>query len=250
MKTEWDYTALANAYLERPNYAADLLEKLFIIAGLKEGDKVCDIGAGVAHLTIPLGLKGYNVDAIEPNDAMRANGIKRTESMPNINWYEGTGEETGRESEAYDFASFGSSFNVCDRAKALNEVYRILKPGKWFTCMWNHRQLDDPIQQEIESIIKSYIEDYTYGTRREDQSKVIAASGLFHNIQEHTGTVIHTQKVEKAVEAWRSHGTLHRQAGSNFDKIIENIQSYLASLGVDKIEIPYTTRSWIAQKQN
>ena len=54
MKTEWDYTQLADAYLKRPDYAPAALQELFRITGLEAGDKVCDIGAGVAHLTLPL----------------------------------------------------------------------------------------------------------------------------------------------------------------------------------------------------
>ena len=34
MKTNWDYTQLADAYLERPDYAPDALKQLFNIAGL------------------------------------------------------------------------------------------------------------------------------------------------------------------------------------------------------------------------
>ncbi|WP_320007705.1 class I SAM-dependent methyltransferase [Maridesulfovibrio sp.] len=249
MKTEWDYTDLADAYLERPAYAPELLVELFEIGGLQKGDRVCDIGSGVAHLTIPLAEQGFLVDAVEPNDAMRANGIKRTSAMENVTWYEGTGEETGRPTGEYDFVSFGSSFNVCDRELAMKEVNRLLKSGKWFTCMWNHRQLDDPIQSKIESIIKDNIEGYGYGTRRESQTEIISSAPYFHNVIEKEGTIVHIQKVVKTVEAWRSHGTLHRQAGDKFAKIIEQIESYLKSLGVDDIEIPYTTRAWIAQKK-
>ena len=71
MKTEWDYTLLANAYLERPDYAPFAINKLLEIAGVKKGEHVCDIGAGVAHLTIPLAEFGLFVKAVEPNDAMR-----------------------------------------------------------------------------------------------------------------------------------------------------------------------------------
>ena len=250
MKTEWDYTELADAYLERPEYAPELLDELFSIAELKENDKVCDVGAGVAHLTIPLGSKGYIVDAVEPNDAMRKNGIARTKKFSNISWYEGTGEKTGRPSGKYDFVSFGSSFNVCDRHLAMKEVNRLLKSHKWFTCMWNHRQLDDPIQNQIESIIKKIISDYGYGSRRESQTHIIEESGLFHNVMEKQGTIIHTQQIDKVIEAWRSHGTLHRQAGQSFSTIIKEIELYLTSLNIDSIKIPYTTRAWIAQKKD
>jgi ubiquinone/menaquinone biosynthesis C-methylase UbiE len=182
---------------------------------------------------------------------MRKNGIKRTKEFNNVTWYEGTGENTGRESNKYDFVSFGSSFNVCDRKKALEETARILKEKKYFTCMWNHRQLDDPIQKRIENIIKEYIDNYSYGTRREDQTDIISNSGLFSDIIKIEGHIIHRQPVEKVIEAWKSHATLRRQVGDkkDFDRVINMISDYLLSLNKDFIEIPYTTVAWLAQKK-
>lgn len=250
MKTEWDYTDLADAYLERPDYADEALDKIVSITGLLEGDRVCDIGAGVAHLTIPLAERGFAVDAVEPNDAMRANGQKRTAHMPAVTWSEGTGEVTGRPDGAYDFVSFGSSFNVCDRRMALQETYRLLKPKKWFCCLWNHRNLEDPFQKEIERIIKTYIPDYGYGTRREDQSATISTSKLFTDVQEVTGQVSHTQSVEKTIEAWRSHATLHRQAGECFPNILREIAAFLRKKSASSIKIPYTTQAWVARRKD
>lgn len=250
MKTEWDYTQLADAYLKRPDYAPSALQELFRIAGLQPGDTVCDIGAGVAHLTLPLAAFGCKVDAVEPNDAMRANGQQRTAHIPSVSWSEGTGEATGRPAGAYDFVTFGSSFNACDRGRALAETHRLLKPGKYFACLWNHRDLNDPIQKRIEEIIKAAIPSYGYGTRREDQTEVIAASGLFYAARQVEGRILWEQDITDTVQAWRSHATLHRQAGDNFGAIIENIAKYLDSLGQKSITIPYTTRAWIAQRKD
>ncbi len=247
MKTQWDYTALADAYLERPAYSPETLEKIIDIAGIKQGDRICDIGAGVAHLTIPLAEHGFLVDAVEPNDAMRANGRKRTEHMQGVSWSEGTGEATGRPTGMYDFVSFGSSFNVCDRTLALRETHRLLKPGKWFCCLWNHRDLHDPIQSRIEALIKDAVPQYQYGLRREDQSDVIATSGLFSDIQYVEGSIMHVQSVPNVIEAWRSHATLARQAGENFLRVVQSIETYLAALGQESISIPYTTRAWMAR---
>ena len=114
MKTEWDYTTLADAYLKRPDYADAAIDAMLAIAGAKKGDKFCDVGAGVAHLSLMLAARGLNVTAVEPNDAMRAIGIKRTEALPNVSWHEGTGEQTGQVAQGFDMVTFGSSFNVCD----------------------------------------------------------------------------------------------------------------------------------------
>lgn len=249
MTVEWDYTSLADAYLKRPDYSPAALVALFRIACLKPGDRVCDIGAGVAHLTLPLAAWGCEVDAVEPNDAMRANGMKRTADLVAVHWSKGTGEATGRPAGVYDFVTFGSSFNVCDRAAALRESWRLLKPGGYFACLWNHRDLDDPVQKAIETIIGESIPGYGYGTRREDQSAVITASGLFEDLVRVEGATMHTQSVDDAIEAWRSHATLQRQAGDAFGAIVDKVAVYLRSLGTDALHIPYTTRAWIARRK-
>lgn len=247
MKTEWDYTTLADAYLKRPDYADAAIDAMLSIAGAEKGDKFCDVGAGVAHLTLMLAARGLDVTAVEPNDAMRANGIKRTESLRNVRWHEGTGEQTGQQAQAFDMVTFGSSFNVCDRQQALKETARILKPRGWFACMWNHRQLDDPIQARIESIIKDRVAGYGYGTRREDQTAIVDSSGLFGPVVHLDSRVVHEQTVGECVEAWRSHATLERQAGAAFGSVVVAIEEYLNSLKTSTIQIPYSTNIWVAQ---
>lgn len=247
MKTEWDYTTLADSYLKRPDYADAAINAMLSIAGAEKSDRVCDVGAGVAHLTLMLAARGLDVVAVEPNDAMRANGIKRTAKLSNVQWFEGTGEHTGQKPQAFEMVTFGSSFNVCDRQAALKETARILKPRGWFACMWNHRQLDDPIQGRIESIIKEHVAGYGYGTRREDQTAVIDESRLFGPVVHLDARVMHQQSIAECVEAWRSHATLERQAGSAFGQVVAAIEKYLVSLNTPSIQIPYSTNIWVAQ---
>lgn len=247
MKTAWDYTGLADAYLLRPDYAPSAIEDLISLAGLRAGARVCDVGAGVAHLTLPLAGRGFVVDAVEPNDAMRANGVVRTRAYDTVTWYEGTGEATGMPDSTYALVTFGSSFNVTDRPLALAEAHRILRRDAWFACMWNHRDLDDEIQARIEAIIREHVPGYGYGTRREDQTDVIAQSALFLPALHIEGTVRHEQSVPDCIEAWRSHATLERQAGDRFLLVVDAIATYLDGLGTDHIEIPYVTNMWAAQ---
>jgi ubiquinone/menaquinone biosynthesis C-methylase UbiE len=247
MKTEWDYTTLADAYLKRPDYADAAIDAMLSIAGAEKSDKFCDVGAGVAHLTLMLAARGLDVVAVEPNDAMRINGIKRSGNLDNVHWCEGAGEATGQAARAFNMVTFGSSFNVCDRPQALKETARILKPRGWFACMWNHRKLDDPIQSKIEAIIKEQVSGYGYGTRREDQTPVIDASGLFGPVIHLDSRVMHEQTIEECVEAWRSHATLERQAGAAFKNVVGDIENYLRTLNAPSIEIPYSTNIWVAQ---
>lgn len=247
MKTEWDYTNLAAAYLKRPDYAQSAIDKMFEVSGVQKGDDVCDVGAGAAHLTLKLAEYGLHVCAVEPNDAMRTNGIKRTSKYADVHWFEGVGEHTGMESDKFNLVTFGSSFNVCNREEALQEAKRILKDNGWFACMWNHRDLEDPLQKEIENILKAQITGYDYGTRREDQTEIINQSGLFGEVVYVEGTVVHEILAEDFIEGWKSHGTVQRQSKDKFELINQEIRKVVEAKGEKYIKVPYTTRIWMAQ---
>ena len=249
MKTTWDYTELADAYLKRPDYSSEAIGALCTLSGVAPGAQVCDVGAGVAHLTLMLAARGLKVDAVEPNDAMREIGAKRTRDNPNVRWFEGAGEATGRPSGIYDLVTFGSSFNVVDQAAALRESSRLLNARGWFACMWNHRNLDDPIQAKIEGIIKATVAGYDYGRRRENQTQILEGSDLFEKVHYLEGQVVHRQSIADCIEAWRSHATLARQARELFPEVVRKISDYLGSLKVDEIRIPYTTRIWCARRK-
>ncbi len=79
MKTEWDYSDLAKAYLKRPNYSDEAITRMLEITSIGTSANACDVGAGVAHLTIELAKRGLNVIAVEPNDSMRKYGKMRTQ---------------------------------------------------------------------------------------------------------------------------------------------------------------------------
>ena len=109
-------------------------------------------------------------------------GVGRTAHHRNVEWCRAPGEDTKRPSGAYDLVTFGSSFNVVDQALAMKETVRLLKPDGWFSCTWNHRDLNDQLQNEVEQIIGDLVPGYDYGTRRADQAPVLRASGLFHEL--------------------------------------------------------------------
>lgn len=249
IKTEWDYSELADAYDKRADYAADAIKRIASEANLSEQSIVCDIGAGTGKLTVPLSEYGCMIYAVEPNDNMRSYGIKNTSGKSNVRWFEGTGESTGMNSGMFDLAAFGSSFNVCDRSLALIECHRILKTDGYFVCMWNHRVLDDPIQKNIEEILKQNIPGYSYGTRRESQQSVIEDSGLFCDIIECEYEFNAVKDKKEFAEGWYSDGTIQRQAGDRFEDICCQIEAYLDSINSDRLIIPYVSKFWMAKKK-
>jgi len=247
-KVSWDYTEHASYYDKRADYSSDAIENLLKAIGCAPSRPVADIGAGTGKLTKELLKHGLTVSSVEPNNAMRTIGIQNTKGK-SATWSVGTGEATGLPTSSVYAVFFGSSFNVVDQSLTLSEVSRILVPNGWFACMWNHRDLEDLIQQRIEFIIKSSIPAYSYGSRREDPTNIIDTSGHFSATKSIEESFVWKMPKSDVIVAWKSHATLKRQAGNDavFNSIIQEIARYLGTLP-EIIDVPYTTRIYFAQK--
>lgn len=252
VEQQWDYTKHAKFYSYRPNYAPISIDALAYIAKIAAGGgalAVADIGAGTGNLSIMLLERGCNVTSVEPNDAMREIGIERTQGK-SIQWVRATGIETTLESGTFDWVTFGSSFNVMDRTLALKEAHRLLKNGCYFSCMWNHRDLKDPIQESAEEIILKFVPSYTRGVRREDQRPILEKHReLFDEIIYLEQDFYFHQSIENYINAWRSvknpYWDLETKEGVElFETIAKEMEKSLPK----EFKIKYTTRSWSAKK--
>ncbi len=248
---QWDYTRQAKYYQYRPNYSARAIDMLIrgVSANLEAtGYRVLDVGAGTGNLTIMLLERGLRVVAIEPNDSMREIGIERTNGQP-VQWVKANGIETGQPDDCYDWVTFGSSFNVMDRTQALKETHRVLKSGGFFSCLWNHRNLDDPIQSQCEQIIEKLVPNYERGVRREDQRPTIEQSGLFTDVFYLEVDTQVLQAREDYLDAWRSvrnrfWDTSTPEGAALLETILDALRAELA----ETVSIRYTTRAWTARK--
>jgi ubiquinone/menaquinone biosynthesis C-methylase UbiE len=247
MATDWDYTDLAPSYGKRPGYAPAAVAALLDAAGAGPGTTACDVGAGTGHLTILLLARGLRVLAVEPNDAMLALGEARTRGGAGVTWHRARGEATGLAPRCCDLVTYGSSFNVVDRGRALRETARILRPGGWLACLWNHRDLSDPLQRAIQEVIHAEVPGYAHGIRRQDQHATIAASGLFGDVRHRAYREEHRLERDEWLEAWRSHATLRRQAGARWPQVVDGIAGLVRARAGTDLVVPYTTALWMAR---
>lgn len=244
----WDYSQHAKFYEFRPNYAPKCIDMLVALIG-KDKIKVADIGAGTGNLSIMLSQRGLEVVAVEPNDAMREIGISRTKGQ-NIEWIRASGLENNLQDEGFDWVTFGSSFNVMDRNEALRQTHRLLKKDGYFSCMWNHRDLNDSLQEEAENIIKEFVPHYERGVRRENQRPIIEANkALFDEIVFVEQDFYFHQNLQNYILAWQSvknpYWDLQSDEGrALFSQICAKFKEKLPT----EFDIKYTTRCWSAKK--
>ncbi|WP_276948617.1 class I SAM-dependent methyltransferase [Acetatifactor muris] len=247
-----DFTELAKFYVDRPGYSLEVLRVIrnHVMREMgKETILVADVGAGTGKLTenlAQIGLTGY---AVEPNDAMRGEGIKLFEGNDAFRWISGSAEITNLSDNCADWILMGSSFHWTDAPKAIAEFHRVLQKGGFFTAIWNPRNIESSkLHMEIEDIVYSEVP----GMKRvssgatvttEDMYEKMCGTGLFDGIIFMEAPYCEHMTVERYMNIWRSVNDIRVQAGEEgFRRILKNIEDKLK--GMDEIDVPYKARSW------
>lgn len=250
-----DFSLLADNYAKyRPGYSNLVLNNLTSYLKLNlNSARVADVGAGTGIWTKQLndfGLK--KIFAIEPNEEMRKQGIKYCNET-NIKWSNGSAEKTNLNTSSIDWLTMASSFHWADLESALNEFHRVIKPGGYFTILWNPRNIaTSPIHLEIEKLINDFIPNLKRVSSGLDKHVIdyhieLGSTGQFGNILfvEHCYSISISK--DRYIGAWRSVNDIQAQAGpKKFEEIIRAIEKKLISL--NEIVVPYKTRSWTAER--
>jgi ubiquinone/menaquinone biosynthesis C-methylase UbiE len=154
--TAGDFTHLAQQYAKyRPGYSETVLRAILGVINPQQRDIHCvDVGAGTGIWTRLLAKQlNQSIIAIEPNDAMRAEGQVEN-GVLDIIWRKGAAEQTGLPNQSVDLVSMASSFHWADFDRATQEFHRILKPDGYFLILWNPRHLENnPLLLDIEQYI-------------------------------------------------------------------------------------------------
>jgi SAM-dependent methyltransferase len=145
----------------RPGYPPEALDILKTECGLAPHHFVADIASGTGIWTRPLLENGNSVFAVEPNTEMRQAGERLLAGFPKFTSLAGTAEATPLADGSVDFVTAAQAAHWFDRARALQEFVRILRPGGWLVLLWNERLTDStPFLRDYEQLLQTYGTDY------------------------------------------------------------------------------------------
>lgn len=251
-----DFTKLAKYYINRPGYCLEVLKAIskYIRESNDTEFVVADVGAGTGKLTENLWQLGFSGYAVEPNDAMRQEGIQLFETLGRFKWIKGSAEATGLEDSSVDWVLMGSSFHWADTKAALAEFYRIIKPGGFFTAIWNPRDIEkSALEQKIEQYIRSIVPELnrvSSGSKKYtgDLEDKLLSTGHFDNVIFMESPHIEKRSKENYIGAWRSVNDIQAQAGQErFEQIIKMIEEEVKDSPF--VEVPYRTRAWTVRSK-
>jgi SAM-dependent methyltransferase len=145
----------------RSRYPKSVIEILRARCGLSPEHLVVDVGAGTGMLAELFLQAGNRVIAVEPNAEMRAVCAGLASRFSTLSVVDATAESTQLPESCADFVSAGRAFHWFDRARAVAEFKRILKPDGWIVLVTNRRAQDESEQaREYEQILLDHGVDY------------------------------------------------------------------------------------------
>ncbi|MEU3648488.1 methyltransferase domain-containing protein [Lentzea sp. NPDC034063] len=150
------FGAQAEAYAEhRPDYPVAAIRWALEPLGKTEQLDVLDLAAGTGKLTAGLVAEGHRVTAVEPNEQMLSELVRRVHGVRAL---PGHAEHIPVPDQTLDAVFVGTAFHWFDQEKALPEIARVLRPGGVLAAMWAEPVTDVEWVRELEQVSVSSVE--------------------------------------------------------------------------------------------
>lgn len=130
----------------RPTYPREAVSWLIG----EEPTSVLELGAGTGKLTEVLVSMGHDVFATDPDEAMLD---VLSAKLPDVRATVGSAEQIPAPDGSYDVVVAAQAYHWFDRASALPEIARVLKPGGHLALVWNERDERIPWVRKLGRLI-------------------------------------------------------------------------------------------------
>ncbi|WGD51123.1 class I SAM-dependent methyltransferase [Bradyrhizobium sp. CB1650] len=246
-----DFSAVAKDYHKvAPSYAISVLRclKSHVCDG-RENFRTADVGAGTGKLALQLSELGFAGYAIEPNDAMREQGQSWLRSEHGFRWLAGSAEMTSLADASVDWVCMGTAFHCVDPVRTLSEFERVLRPGGFFTAIWNltDDDLRNSIEEHIEELEPGLERAYRRALRVMDSIEdILLRSGQFGDCLRIEATNFEQRSRAQFMEAWKcNHDIVSQVSSARWQEILASIEDMIPS---ESFTVRSRTQSWTVRK--
>jgi ubiquinone/menaquinone biosynthesis C-methylase UbiE len=143
------FDALADLYDRfRTGYSPELFDAIADY-GLSTGASVLDVACGTGLVSDTLANRGYRVTGIDVSVPMLERARRR---VPAATFVTGDAEKIPFAAASFDAATSGQAFHWFDRAKALGEMMRVVRPGGVIAIWWKELMRGDAVRLVREEV--------------------------------------------------------------------------------------------------
>ena len=156
MNVRKNFDGYADDYtVGRPQYSEELIDRI-LPDEPSASFAAADIGSGTGKFSAQLLARGFEVYSVEPNDDMRRVAEEELKGFELFHSVNGGAEDTMLGNDSVDLVTTAQAFHWFDTDKFRSECRRILKDGGKAALIWNVRDMEAPINQELYEIYKKY----------------------------------------------------------------------------------------------
>jgi ubiquinone/menaquinone biosynthesis C-methylase UbiE len=223
----------------RPSYPQDALDWIRDEFGLRDGRTVLDLGAGTGKLTRQLRETGAMVVAVEPGDAMRGQ-LER--AVPGVEALRGSAEEIPLPDDSVDAITVGQAFHWFRHDEALPEMHRVLRPGGGVALLWNGRDPESPLVQEVNDLLEDVLKDRQ---PTPDSSLQLVNSPLFGPVEERQFRFAQELDPDGLAERIASISFVAAMPRERREEIDARLRAVVAAAG-GRVSFPYVTNVYVS----
>jgi SAM-dependent methyltransferase len=188
---------------------------------------------------------GARVIAVEPLPEMRA---KLEALVPGAETLEGTAESIPLPDGAADVVTAAQAFHWFTYERALPELHRVLAPTGLLVLLWNSRDLDDPLQRELEELIEP-LRGEVIMQRSMEWRPPLEASPLFGEVEERVFRLDQQLTVAGLLERVASTSFIAAMAEAERRVLLEQVRALVA--GVEEpFAFPYRTEVFVIPRSS
>jgi SAM-dependent methyltransferase len=213
--------------------------------GLRPGRVVVDVAAGTGKLTRLLVPSGARVVAVEPIAEMREQ-LRR--AVPGVEALEGTAEALPLGDSSADAITVAAAFHWFRRDEALAEFARVLRPGGRLAIVYNLRDPESDLQQELSRMLELHGGTTIAWLRGIDTGAILEESGLF-GAAEHA-EFRHEQRFDPdgLVERVSSISYIALLEGREREEFLAQVRELGGRQTASPFAFPYVTKIWLAER--
>jgi SAM-dependent methyltransferase len=190
LKTTFD--SAADLYQDaRPEYPEVLFDTLAGLAGLRDGDRLLEVGCATGKATAPLARRGFAITSVELGPELAAAARRNLAAFGQVEVVQAAFEDWPPAGQRYDLVFAATAWHWIDPRVRYRRAWELLRPGGHL-AVWSASHVfpagGDPFFTEIQEVYDEIGEGMPPGQGRPRPGELpglaaeIEASGLFAGV--------------------------------------------------------------------